>query len=238
MTSRKIGYTDGTTRFTGEFYWDESQDGQRPGIVVFPEAFGLNDHARERARRLVELGFAALAADPHGEGRVFNDLESLSLTTQGYRADRAGWRSRARAALDALLAQPEVAGDKVAAIGFCFGGATCLELARSGAPLAAIVSFHGGLLPELEGDAGQIRASVLVCHGADDPLVEDETLQEIMGEFRRDGVDWQLTYFGNAVHSFTDPLAGSHGIPGLAYDKTAEARSWSAMCNLLEEVFG
>jgi len=238
MRSRQIDYTDGANRFIGEFFWDEGQTGRRPGVVVFPEAFGLNDHARERARRLADLGFAALAADPHGEGRVFDDMASLSPSIQGYYEDRAGWRRRARAGLDALLAQPEVDGGRVAAIGFCFGGATCLELARSGAPLSAVVTFHGGLLPEMDGDAGRIAASVLICHGADDPLVQDETLKAVMDELRRDKVDWQVNYLGNAVHSFTDPLAGSHGIPGLAYDEVAEARSWTAMRNLFGEVFG
>lgn len=237
MTARKVDYTDGATHCIGEFHWDEGKSGPRPGVVVFPEAFGLNDHAKERARRLADLGFAALAADMHGDAQVF-DAASLSSTIQGYYGDRAHWRRRAQAALDALTAQPEVDGSKVAAIGFCFGGATCLELVRTGAPLTAIVTFHGGLLPEMAGDAGRIQSSVLVCHGADDPLVQDETMKAVMDEFRRDKVDWQVLYLGNAVHSFTDPLAGSHGIPGLAYDATAEARSWTAMCNLFSELFG
>lgn len=237
MNVKKIEYTNGTTEFLGEVYRDENQAGTRPGVVVFPEAFGLNDHARERAQRLARLGYVALAADLHGGGEVFSDMEQLRPRMEGLFANRSNWRSMARAALDALLAQPEVDPTRVAAIGFCFGGATCLELARTGVPLAAIVTFHAGLVPEVPEDQGKIQAKVLVCHGSEDPLLQKEVIDAIMDEFRRDKVDWQFTYYGNAVHSFTDPDADKHGMPGLAYDARTEARSWTAMQNLFSEIF-
>lgn len=235
MQSRKIEYTHGETRYVGELFWDETRGGRRPGVVVFPEAFGLNEHARERARRLVKLGYVAFAADPHGEGKVYEDMASLGPVMQGLFGDRAKWRSLARASLDTLASQPEVDSGTLAAIGFCFGGATCLELARSGAPLKAITTFHAGLLPEQEGDAGNIAASVLVCHGAEDPLLQKETIDAVKDEFRRDKVDWQFIDYGNAVHSFTDPEADDRGMPGLAYDARTEARSWLAMSNFFDE---
>jgi dienelactone hydrolase len=237
MKTQTLEYTDGKTKFIGQLYWDESQSGRRPGVVVFPEAFGLNDHARQRAERLAQLGYVALAADTHGGGAVFNDMPRLGPAIQTLYNDRAEWRSRARAALDALIARPQVDGSRIAAIGFCFGGTTCLELARSGAPLAAIATFHAGLLPESPADAGRIRAKVLVCHGADDPLMKKENVDAVMAEFRRDKVDWQFIYYGNAGHSFTDPEADKRNVPGFAYNKVVEERSWTVMRHLFDEAF-
>jgi len=237
MQWKKLDYTNGKTKFVGHLVWDETKTGRRPGVLVFPEAFGLNDHARQRAERLAQLGFVALAVDPHGEAALFNDMASLGPAIRALYADRAEWRSRARAAFDALFAQPAVDGGKTAAIGFCFGGTTCLELARSGAPLAAIATFHAGLVPELPQDAGQIRAKVLICHGAEDPLMKPETVAAVMAEFKRDKVDWQFIYYGNAAHSFTDPAADLRKTPGFAYNKLAEERSWAVMRQLFDEAF-
>lgn len=237
MKKQQIEYTDGKTTFIGQLVWDDSRSGRRPGVLVFPEAFGLNQHALQRAERLAQLGYVALAADPHGGGARFDDMPSVMPAIKALFADRAEWRSRARAALDALAAQPQVDGRKIGAIGFCFGGATCFELARSGAPLAAIVTFHAGLVPELAEDAGRIRAKVLVCHGAEDPLVTKEAMEAVVTELRRDRLDWQMISYGNAAHSFTDPEADGRNIPGLRYSERAEARSWTAMRGLLEEAF-
>jgi dienelactone hydrolase len=237
MKKETIEYSDGTTTFIGDLYRDETQGGRRPGVVVFPEAFGLNDHARERAQRLARLGYVALAADPHGGGKLYPDLASVTPSMQALFANRAEWRGRARAALDALQARSEVDAAKTAAIGFCFGGATCLELARAGAPLAAIVTFHAGLLPELPDDAGKVKAKVLVCHGADDPLVKKETMEAVMSELKRDKVDWQVIYYGNAQHSFSNPEAEQRKLPGLQYNAVVEARAWAAMRSLFDEAF-
>jgi dienelactone hydrolase len=237
MQTKKLEYTNGKTNFVGYLVWDETKPGRRPGVVVFPEAFGLNDHARQRAERLAQLGFVALAADPHGEGALLNDMVSLGPAIRALYADRAEWRSRAHAALDALIAQPQVDASRTAAIGFCFGGSTCLELARSGAPLAAITTFHAGLLPELPEDAGRIRAKVLICHGAEDPLMKQEVVDAVMAEFRRDKIDWQFIYYGNAAHSFTDPAADLRKAPGFAYNKVAEDRSWTVMRQLFDDAF-
>lgn len=237
MQTRKIEYSHGKLTFKGELFWDEARTGARPGVVVYPEAFGLNDHTRERASRLAELGYVALAADFHGDGAEYTDMTELGPLLGALFADRAEWRARAQAALDALTAQPEVDGGKIAAIGFCFGGATALELARTGAALTAIVTFHAGLQPELAEDTGRIRSSVLICHGAEDPLLTGEVIQSVMDSFRRDQVDWQFIYYGNAVHSFTAHDADAKGVPGLAYHARTDARSWAAMTHLFDEVF-
>jgi dienelactone hydrolase len=238
MKTQTLEYTNGKTKFIGYLASDDSRDGRRPGIVVFPEAFGLGDHARQSAERLAQLGYVALAADINGEGAMVEDMAQLGPLIGSFYTDRSEWRSRARAAFDALLAQPRVDGARVAAIGYCFGGSTALELARTGAPLAAIATFHAGLIAELPEDAGRIRAKVLVCHGAEDPLVQKEAVETLMTELRRDKADWQVVYYGNAVHSFTNPEADARHVPGLGYNKKADARSWAAMRHLFDESFG
>jgi len=237
MKTRTIEYTAGTMKCVGYLALDEKVSGRRPGIVVFPEAFGLNDHARQRAERLAQLGYVALAADLNGGGAVYDDMAKVGPVIQGLYANRADWRARARAALDTLVAQPQVDGQRLAAIGFCFGGTTAVELMRSGAPLAVVATFHAGLLPETPEDAGRSRARLLVCHGAEDPLVKKEAVDTFMAELRRDRVDWQFIHYGNAAHSFTDPAADQRKVPGLAYDRKAESRSWAAMRHLFEEAF-
>ncbi len=238
MKTQTLRYTDGKTKFIGHLASDDTRAGRRPGIVVFPEAFGLGDHARERAERLAQLGYVALAADINGEGAMIEDMAQLGPLIQSFYTDRSEWRARARAALDALLAQPQVDRARVAAIGYCFGGTTALELARTGATLAVIGTFHAGLIAELPEDRGRIRAKVLVCHGAEDPLVKKEAIDTLMAELRRDKADWQVVYYGNAVHSFTNPEANARQVPGLAYDKKADERSWAAMRHLFDESFG
>lgn len=237
MNRQQIEYGNGSTPYIGQLFRDDSRKGPRPGVVVFPEAFGLNEHALQRAERLAQLGYVALAADPHGGGVVYSDTATLGPAIRALFADRAEWRSRARAALDALLAQPQVDRGRVAAIGFCFGGATCLELARSGAPVAAIVTFHAGLQPPLEADAGCIGGKVLICHGAEDPLMKPEALNTVLAELSRDRVDWQLLSFGGTAHSFTNPEADARGAPGFAYNANADRRSWAAMQGFFAEVF-
>jgi dienelactone hydrolase len=239
MKTQQLKYSNGKKNFIGHLAWNEAQQGARPGIIVFPEAFGLGEHARERANRLAQAGYVALAADLHGDGVVHKDLAAVGPAIQALYGNRDDWRSMATAALDALLAQPNVDRNRIGAIGFCFGGTTCLELVRTGAAVGAIATFHAGLNVGLPEDAGRIRAKVLVNHGAEDPLVKPEAIDAFMAEMRRDKVDWQLVYHGNTVHSFTEPAADSRGaLQSFAYSKNAEARSWAAMRNLFDETFG
>lgn len=238
MRQQTVEYSSGGTRFVGQLFWSGCGSEPRPGVLVFPEAFGLNEHAIVRAKRLAELGYVALAVDPHGEATVFADLPSVSPAIRALYADRAGWRARLQAAYEALCAQSLVDTQRIAAIGFCFGGACCLELARSGVALAAITTFHAGLMPEAEGDAGKVRSKVLICNGADDPLIKAEVLEAVLAALKRDGVDWQLISYGNASHSFTNPEVDARGMPGFRYNAEAERRSWAAMRALFDEVFG
>jgi dienelactone hydrolase len=237
VKTQTVEYSSGKVRSVGYLTWDETQEGPRPGVIVFPEAFGLNGHARVRVDRLARLGYVALGADILGEGAIYNDMARLGPAIGALYNDRAEWRARVRGAYDALMGQSMVDRNKTAAIGFCFGGTCCVELARTGVPLSAISTFHSGLVAELPEDAGKIRARILVCHGDKDPLVKREHIDAFMTEMRRDNVDWQFNYYGVAAHSFTDETAGERGNPAFAYSKLSEDRSWAAMRHLFEEVF-
>ena len=183
-------YRDGAVNLKG-YLATPGGAGARPGIVLFPEAFGIDEHVKERARRLAALGYVALAADPYGDGARRDLPHAIELMT-AVRSDLTRWRGRAQAALDALTAQSGVDRGKLAAIGFCFGGSTSLELARSGAPLGAAVSFHGGLEALRPDDNKNIRCKVLVCHGADDPLLPPPQVAAFEEQMRQTQVDWQL----------------------------------------------
>jgi dienelactone hydrolase len=237
MANKALEYRDGAVSLKG-YLADDARPGARPGVVLFPEAFGIGDHVIERARRLAALGYVALAADPYGDGVQAHDLPRAIELMTAVRSDVSRWRARAQAALDALCAQPGVDRTRLAAIGYCFGGSTALELGRSGAALSAVVSFHGGLEAPRPEDARNIRAKVLVCHGASDPLIPPEQVAAFEAQMRDTTVDWQLCSYGGAVHSFTNPDADKLGNPALAYSAAADRRSWAAMVSLFEEAFG
>ena len=197
---------DGLTMRSQLFF--EPASGPRAGVLVFPEAFGLGQHAISRAERLAALGYVALACDLHGDGRVVDDLQEAIGLLQPMFADAAHTRARAAGGLQALTARPEVDAARVASIGFCFGGTMSLELARSGADLKAVVGFHSGLsTPAPATDAKAIKARVLVCIGADDPMIPPDQRTAFEAEMRDAGVDWQMHLYGNTVHSFTNPEA-------------------------------
>ena len=237
MANKTLEYRDGAVTLKG-YLADDGRPGARPGVVLFPEANGIGDHVIERARRLAALGYVALAADPYGDGSQARDLPHAIELMTAVRSDVSRWRARAKAALDTLSAQPSVDRTKLAAIGYCFGGSTALELGMSGAPLSAVVSFHGGLAAPKPEDAGNIRARVLVCHGASDPLVAPAQVEAFEALMRDTAVDWQLVSYGGAVHSFTNPDAYKLGNPAFAYNAVADRRSWAAMLALFEEAFG
>ena len=211
--------------------------GPRPGVLVFPEAFGLGEHALSRAARLAELGYAALACDLHGAGRQIDELEEAIALLQPLYAEPARTRARARGGLDALVARAEVDATRIAAIGFCFGGTMALELARSGAELRAVVGFHSGLATTApRSDAKAVKARVLVCIGADDPVIPPAQRAEFESEMREGEVDWQMHLYGRTVHSFTNREAARRNRPeAIRYSAEADARSWAAMRQLFAE---
>lgn len=234
MQTRTLDYRDGALRLSGLLVRDDKRAGMRPGIVLFPDARGIGKHVIDRAHRLAELGFVALAADPYGDGAQARDMPQALELMGNLRSDVTRWRGRAKAALDALSCQENVDQARLAAVGFCFGGTTALELARSGAPLAGVVSFHGGLGSPKPDDARNIKAKVLVCHGAMDPLVPPAQLAAFEEQMSKTDVDWQVHVYGGTMHEFTNPGVD---VEGMAYNAVADRRSWNAMLTLFEEVF-
>jgi dienelactone hydrolase len=211
--------------------------GPRPGVLVFPEAFGLSEHAISRAERLAGMGYAALACDLHGEARLIDDLQPAIDALTPLFSDPSRTRARAAGGLQALVARPEVDASRVAAIGFCFGGTMSLELARSGADVKAVVGFHSGLATAApKEDAKAIKARVLVCIGADDPMIPADQRATFESEMRDAGVDWQMHLYGRTVHSFTNKEAAKRNMPdAIRYSAEADERSWESMKELFAE---
>jgi dienelactone hydrolase len=233
-----LDYRDGAAALKGIIISDDNRAGRRPGIVLFPDARGIGDHAIACAKRLAALGFVVLVADLYGDGATARDIPHARELMGRLRSDLTRWRARAEAARLALAQRSNVDAARIAAIGYCFGGTTALELARSGAALSAVVSFHGGLASAGPDDAHDIKAKVLVCHGAADTLVPMSQLAAFADEMRRTSVDWQVQVYGGAGHGFTNPEADGAGVPELAYHAAADRRSWAAMLELFDEVFG
>jgi len=191
----------------------------------------------ERARRLAGLGYVALAADMFGDRRQASNLQEVATLVGGLRAEPDKLRARGRAALETLAVLPQVDAGRLAAIGFCFGGSVVLELARAGADLKAVVSFHGVLTTRLPAQPGQVKASVLVCTGVDDPLAPPEQVADFESEMRIGGVkDWQVIAYGNTLHGFTNPAADGSMMRTALYNEQADRRSWASMKSLFDEV--
>lgn len=233
---RRIGYSDTDTRYEGVLVY-RGDGGERPGILMVPNWMGVTPEAVEKAKRIAGDDYVIFVADMYGADVRPANAEEAGEAAGEVRADRAMMRSRAKLALDALLdSGAPVDAERTAAIGFCFGGGTVLELGRAGAPLDAVVSFHGDLLsPTLEADAGANEGRVLVLHGAEDPYVPQEDVRAFVAAMRGTGVDWQLVQFGGTVHSFTDPTADTAG--KAAYQPRSARRAYRYMRDLFGEVF-
>ena len=236
MRAESLEYQDGDVTLKGFVALDDQSNHKRPGILVMPEAFGLGKQAKDRALRLASLGYAALAGDPYGNGLEVSDLQEAITHAGAVREDNTRFRQRIRAGLYALTALPQVDTDRLVVMGYCMGGSCSLEMARDGAPLKGVVSFHGALETQSPAEPGTVQAKVLVCHGADDPFVPVEHVTAFEEEMTRAGVDWQVISYGGTVHSFTNPEADG-SIEGICYNKQADERSWQAMQAFFDEIF-
>jgi len=224
---------DGVTLMSRLFY--EEHGGPRPAVLVFPEAFGLGNHAVSRAQRLAEMGFVSLACDIHGNALLLNGLEEAVGLLQPLYDDRKRMRARGLAALELLTRRKEVDARRIASIGFCFGGTMSLELARGGADIKAVVGFHSGLSTNAP-SIGPIRSRILVCIGADDPFIVPDERAAFEAEMRKTSADWQMHLYGGTVHSFTNREADARGRPeAMRYSGEADARSWASMQELFSQ---
>lgn len=237
IRTETVEYADGDTILEGYLAFDENASGKRPGILIVHEWRGVGQYVKSRAEQLARLGYVAFAADIYGKGVRPGSNEEAAQQAGIYRSDRTLMRRRALAGLTLLRDNPRVDGARLAAIGYCFGGTVVLELARSGADVKGVVSFHGGLGTPNIADAKDIRARVLVLHGADDPHVPPEEVARFQEEMKSAGVDWQMVSYGGAVHSFTNREAGADPAGGSAYNRLADERSWKAMRQFFREIF-
>ena len=239
LKRQEVEYKHGDTTLLGYLVWDDAAgSGKRPGVVVVHEWMGHNEYARRRAEMLAQLGYVAFALDMYGKGvRAKNPQEAAQMAGR-FKNDRKLMRDRARAGLDVLRKQPNVDTGRLAAMGYCFGGQVSLELGRSGADLAGIVSFHGALDTPTPQDAKNIKGKVLACHGAVDPFVPPEHVAAFEKEMEDAKVDYQFISYGGAVHGFTNPDNKNSSMQGVAYDEKADRRSWQAMQDFFNEVFG
>lgn len=237
IVSKPVEYKQGDTVLEGWSVYDDAVQGKRPAVLVVHQWKGLSDYEKKRAEMLARLGYNVLAADVYGKGIRPQTQQEAGAQAGKYRNNRPLLRARVRAGLDLLAGNELTDPQRIAAIGYCFGGTAVLELARSGAPLAGVASFHGGLSTPNPADAKNIKAKVLVLSGADDPSVPPKDVTAFEEEMRQGGVDWQLVSYGGAVHGFTDWNAGTDNSKGMAYNERADRRSWDAMKEFFAEIF-
>lgn len=239
MQKKPVSWTLGEATYEGVLVWDDASKTPRPGLVMVPNWLGVTEAAVKQAIEVAGSKYVVLVADVYGVASRPKDRDEAGKRSGALKANRPELRARMAKALEVLLAQTKAApldGKKVGAIGFCFGGTAVLELARSGASVAGVVSFHGGLSSPKPEDAKAIMARVLVLHGADDPSVPPDEVRAFEDEMRAAKVDWQLVSYGNTVHSFTDPAAN---MPGRAqYNAPVAKRAFRAMNEFFGELFG
>jgi dienelactone hydrolase len=235
VKTRVVEYRDGDTVLEGLVAWDDAGPARKPGVLVIHDWVGVGPYMKQRAEMLARLGYVAFAADVYGKG-VRPVPPQAGEVAGKWKADRRALRSRLLVGLAELRRQPGVDSARVAAIGYCFGGTSALELARAGADVRGVVSFHGGLDATMPAEKGAVKAKVLVLHGADDPFVPDAQVKAFQDEMRAAGADWQLVAYSGAVHSFTRPDAGDDDSKGAAYDEAADRRSWEHMKVFFGEV--
>jgi dienelactone hydrolase len=240
LTEQEVIYTSDSTTLKGFLVYDNNIKGKRPGVLVVHEWWGLNDYARKRARMLAELGFTALALDMYGDGKTADHPEDAQKFAGAIFNNVKMGEERFLAAYDFLKDQETVDPNNIAAVGYCFGGAVVLHMARIGMDLKAVASFHGGIQAITPAEEGKVNAFVLVCNGADDPFTTQEQIDAFKKEMDSAKVQYKFVNYPGAVHSFTNPAADSVGkkfnMP-LAYNEKADKESWQEMQKVFNKVF-
>lgn len=228
IVGKTVEYSDKGVAFEGYLAFDDAKKGKLPAILVVHEWTGLGSYVKKRADQLAAMGYLAFAADIYGKGVRPQPPEAGAIAGK-YKGDRALFRERLLLAYAEMLKSAKADAKRTAAIGYCFGGTGVLELARAGADLRGVVSFHGGLDSPKPEDGKNIKAKVLVLHGADDPYVPEADVKKFEDEMRAAKVDWELVKYSGAVHAFTNPDAGNDPSKGAAYNAVADRRSWEQM---------
>ncbi len=237
MHTETVTYKQGDAILKGYLAYDDATTNLRPAVLLAPEWWGITDHMKKRAERVAALGYVAFVADIYGDAQVTADPAVAGKLSTIYKSDRKLMRARTNAALETLRKQKFVDDKNVAITGYCFGGTCVLELARSGADVPGVVSFHGGLDTPTPDDAKNIKGKVLVLTGGDDSYIPPAQITAFEDEMRKGKVDWQLVSYGNAVHGFTNETAGTDNSKGYAYNESADRRSWQAMQDFFKEIF-
>ena len=232
-----VEYRDGETVLEGFVAYDDAIAAPQPGVLVVHDWTGLQDYAKRRTTMLAELGYIAFAADIYGKGVRPTELQHCAVQAGTYKSDLPLLRRRVTLGFDQLLKRPGLDAQRTAAIGYCFGGTSALELARSGAPVSGVVSFHGGLGTTLPAAAGGVKAKVLVCHGADDPFVKPAEQAAFKEEMAQTKVSYDFIAYPGAVHSFTKAEAGNDNSKGQAYNEAADKKSWQDMRDFFAKIF-
>lgn len=238
LVEKPVEYKEGDTTLEGFHVYDDAVKGKRPAVLIIHQWTGLTDYEKGRARQLAELGYNVLAADIYGKG-IRPQPPAAAQEAGKYKGNRELYRARLKAGLEVLQKDEHTDTAKIAAIGYCFGGTGVLELARSGADIAGVVSFHGALdaASGMEAKAGGVKAKVLVLHGTEDPYVPNDQVIALGKELTEAGVDWQFTAYSDSVHGFTQKMAGNDKSKGAAYNEKADKRSWEAMKVFFAEIF-
>lgn len=235
IVKKALDYHLAGKTYEGYIAYDDSVKTARPGVLVTHDWMGITDRTKAKVEELASMGFVGFAVDVYGKGVRPQSTDEAAKLATGFKKDRTALRIRMQQGLKTLRDQPQVDKSKLLAIGYCFGGTAALELARTGAELKGIATFHGGLDSPKPEDGKKIKGKVLALHGADDPMVSATDLAAFESEMRSNKVDWELIKYGGAVHSFTDKSAGSDNSKGAAYNADADRRSWQAFKNFLEE---
>lgn len=230
-----ITYDAGGAVLKSVLVYDTNVSGKAPGVVIFPEWWGLTDYPRSRAQMLVKLGYVVLAADMYGQGQSTDDPKEAGKLSGAVYANPEALLARAKAAVSALRNSNRADPQRLAAIGYCFGGSIALQLARSNEPIKAVVAFHAGLASHGADSNDPIVPSILVCNGGDDKFISAEEYARFYEEMRRRKADWALTLYGGALHAFTNPAADRHKDLGIGYNAIADKRSWDAMRQFLAD---
>ncbi len=237
IQTKTIPYQHGDMPLEGFLAWDDARTGKRPGVLVVHEWWGLNEYARARARQLAGLGYVAFAVDMYGKGQVTTHPDQAATWMKQVQADVKLWQARALEGLAVLRSQQNVDPQHLAAIGYCFGGATVLQLAYSGADVKGVVSFHGALPLPAGSQAQSANAKILIAHGNADPFLNEEHVRKFRQALDVANLDWHMVVYARARHSFTNPGADAHGIDALKYDRQADERSWKHMQLFFGELF-